>query len=114
MMEQAHFTCNRAVVIGIDRYQQVRSLQTAVNDARRMAAFLRGEHGYDDVRLLEDATREALAAELGEQLAARVTEEDRLLIYFAGHGIALDRDDGPEGFLRYHSSACHPLDRMLS
>ena len=34
----SHFAHSRAVVVGIDRYQQVRSLQTAVNDARRLAA----------------------------------------------------------------------------
>jgi WD40 repeat protein len=99
MTEHNYFTHSCAVVIGIDRYQQIRPLNTAVSDARRLAEFLGSEHGYDDVPLLEDATCATLAQELGERLATRIGEDDRLLLYFAGHGIALDGDDGPEGFL---------------
>ncbi len=95
----ARFAHSRAVVIGIDRYQHIRPLSTAVSDATRLAEFLRTHHGYDDVLLLENATRTVLATELGEQLAERVGSGDRLLLYFAGHGIALDGDEGPEGFL---------------
>jgi len=93
------FAHNRAVIIGIDRYQHIRPLRTAVNDAQRLAKFLRGQLGYDDVTLLKDASRGRLTTELGRRLAARVGSGDRLLLYFAGHGIALDGDDGPEGYL---------------
>jgi hypothetical protein len=95
----ARFAHSRAVVVGIDRYQHIRPLSTAVSDATRLAEFLRTHHGYDDVMLLENATHTDLATELGERLAERVGSGDRLLLYFAGHGIALDGDEGPEGFL---------------
>ena len=34
-----------------------------------------------------------------EQLPRALGAEDRLLLYFAGHGIALDGDAGPAGYL---------------
>ena len=36
---------------------------------------------------------------LEEFLPQQIQASDRLIFYFAGHGIALNGDDGPEGFL---------------
>lgn len=93
------FSASRAVIIGIDEYQSIRRLGTAVSDATRLAATLEDEHGYEDVQLLTDASRDELIAELSEKLPERASSNDRLLLYFAGHGIALDGKDGPEGYL---------------
>ena len=90
-----------AVVIGIDAYGHgVPPLRTAANDARRLAQVLADDHGYD-VRLLLDqaASRDAITGLLADDLAHAVGPEDRVLFYFAGHGVALDGDDGPTGYL---------------
>ena len=102
---QAGFNRNLAVVIGIDAYTGgIPRLTTAVNDAARLASLLAGEHGYETVLLTHPATgqpvtRERLRALFEDELKARLGEDDRLLVYFAGHGVALDGDDGPRGYL---------------
>ncbi len=96
------FAVNRALVIGINAYdEQAARLRTARPDAEAVASALGDQHGYEDVRLLldEQVTLASLRAEVHDGLASRVGADDRLLIYFAGHGIAQDGDDGPAGFL---------------
>ncbi len=60
-------------------------LKTAVNDATAIADLLRTTYGFT-VTLLTNATREDIIAAL-DQLRATLTEQDNLLIYYAGHGI---------------------------
>ena len=94
------FRKSQAVVIGIDEYQNgIPALRTAVNDARRIAEVLETSFGYTVQLLTEDVTLEKLRALFGESLPREVEADDRLLVYFAGHGIALDGDDGPAGYL---------------
>lgn len=95
------FARSLAVVIGINHYQTgVPSLNTAVNDAEELAHVLETEHGYQVTLLLDEkASLANILQLLQEYLPKEVTDNDRLLFYFAGHGIALNGDDGPEGFL---------------
>jgi WD40 repeat protein len=99
------FTHSLAIVIGIDAYDSgIPRLTTAVNDAARLADLLRASHGYETILLTEPetnqpVTRDRLAALFTEELPARLGDDDRLLVYFAGHGVALDGDDGPRGYL---------------
>ena len=87
-------------MIGIDDYANgIPRLTTAANDARRLAQLLQADYGYEVCLLVEGVTKARLSALFQEQLPAQVGKDDRLLLYFAGHGIALDGDDGPEGFL---------------
>jgi WD40 repeat protein len=94
------FRASHAVVIGIDAYGNgIPPLRTAVNDARRIVRLLESGSGYS-VRLLdEDVTLGRLRALFGECLPSTIEADDRLLVYFAGHGIAMDGDDGPAGYL---------------
>jgi WD40 repeat protein len=103
-MEEGHrpvgFGCSVAVVIGIDKYTHIRPLNTAVSDATRLATLLREQHGYTNVILLtERVTQTRLRAFFRDELPDQVGSNDRLLLYFAGHGIALDGEDGPQGYL---------------
>jgi hypothetical protein len=95
------FARSLAVVIGIDRYcNGIPSLQTAVNDALVIAARLSEQHAYEPCLLLdEDATLDRLTTLLTWELPAQLGPDDRVFFYFAGHGVALDGEDGPEGFL---------------
>ncbi len=103
--QQPQFNHNLAVVIGIDAYTGgIPRLTTAVNDAARLGGLLRDAHGYETILLTQPATgqpvtRERLRALFEDELKARLGDDDRLLVYFAGHGVALDGDDGPRGYL---------------
>ncbi len=95
------FAASVALIVGIDAYTGgIPPLGNAVRDAEAVAAALGDDHGFTAIRLLDgDATKAALERVLHEQLPALVGPDDRVLVYFAGHGIAQDGDDGPEGFL---------------
>lgn len=81
-----------AVVIGIDDYANWPRLRYAVNDARSIRDTLVNKYGFkpQNVTLLanKDATRENIIATLGTTLAdtRKVRREDRVFVFFAGHG----------------------------
>ncbi len=73
-----------ALVIGNGSYRLMPGLKTPVADARAVAEVLESHYGFD-VKLLTDATRDQIMAAMNEY-ARTLTDADRLLIYYAGHG----------------------------
>jgi WD40 repeat protein len=109
------FANNRAVIIGINQYGSgIAPLQTAVNDAKKLIEILRQKHGYQVWVLLDEiATLNNIDRLLQETLPKQVKPGDRLLFYFAGHGIALNGDDGPEGYLIPQDAKLGNIDTYL-
>ncbi len=93
---QLPFTAGRyrALVVGNDDYRDPEGrwpdLRTAVAGARAMADMLKNRYGFDDVVLLENATRRETLIALNE-LSREVLPNDNILVYYAGHGF-LDPD----------------------
>jgi len=77
-----------ALVIGNDDYRLMPRLKTAVNDAKEVARLLREQYGFK-VTLLLNANRYETVSAL-DTLRERLTDEDNLLLFYAGHG-ELDR-----------------------
>jgi peptidoglycan/xylan/chitin deacetylase (PgdA/CDA1 family)/tetratricopeptide (TPR) repeat protein len=81
-----------AVVVGIDKYQHWPALAYAVNDAQAIREVLIRRYRFapDHVTLLLDgeATRERILAAIGDRLTdpTRVKKDDRVFVFFAGHG----------------------------
>lgn len=73
-----------AVVIGNNAYKFLPKLATPIKDASDIAALLQTAYGFK-VRLLTDATRQQIIDAL-DQMRRTLTEQDNLLIYYAGHG----------------------------
>jgi TPR repeat protein len=73
-----------ALVIGNSSYRLMPGLKTPVSDARDVADVLKSRYGFD-VKLLTDVTRDQIMAAMNEY-ARTLTDTDRLLIYYAGHG----------------------------
>jgi hypothetical protein len=73
-----------ALVIGNGSYRFMPGLKTPVSDARDVADVLKSRYGFD-VKLLTDVTRDQIMAAMNEY-ARTLTDTDRLLIYYAGHG----------------------------
>jgi len=80
-----------ALVIGNNDYRNYPVLKTAVNDATETAAVLKQQYGFQ-TKLLKNATRYEILAALNE-LRETLTEQDNLLIYFAGHGELDDKTE---------------------
>ncbi|AVH63709.1 nSTAND1 domain-containing NTPase [Nostoc sp. 'Peltigera membranacea cyanobiont' N6] len=123
-MSKHNFNRNFAVIIGINNYQNnIPSLKTAVRDACKLAEILQKQHealkpqyqaqNKYEVQLFlnQDASfnnLNQLIADfkqgqiLFDNEKVTVNKDDRLLFYFAGHGIALDaleNQEGPVGYL---------------
>ncbi len=96
---QLPFTTSHAFIVGINDYQHLTPLSTAVNDARVIAERLSDQHGFTVHPPLLNATHQSLRKLLTEDIPKLVGKDDRVLFYFAGHGIALDGEEGPNGYL---------------
>lgn len=73
-----------ALVIGNENYKHLTQLKTAVNDATAISEVLTTKYGFKTTTL-KNATRYQILSELNK-LRAQLTENDNLLIYYAGHG----------------------------
>ncbi len=124
MPKSKNFQRNFAIVIGINNYHNcIPPLQTAAPDAEELARIIKEQHErltekyqkqqkYEVLlllneeatldkfkQLLEDFKRKQITLPQGK---VDVSEDDRILFYFAGHGIAsdaLESQDGPAGYL---------------
>ncbi len=73
-----------ALIIGNNAYKALPKLETAVYDAQVINKILKNKYGYE-TKLLLNGTRQTIIEQLDE-LRQTLTEEDNLLIYYAGHG----------------------------
>lgn len=78
------------LIIGIEDYQSedIQDLENPISDAERLAEVLTSQYSFEaeDLTLLKNPDRDQIIESL-DQLAAKVTETDNLLIFYAGHGI---------------------------
>ena len=98
---QKPYKTDRGLIIGINDYTNLPPLIYAVNDAQSIYQILI-EWGFPQGQLRrlinEQATQEAIMAAL-EDLATHSQSNDRVFIFFAGHGLTHEMDYGEEGFL---------------
>ena len=92
-----------ALIIGIDKYENVQPLNYAVKDAETIQDILVNTFDFpkNNVKLLknEEATLLNIKNSLSE-ISSSARENDRVLIYFAGHGDTYDLPEGGEmGYL---------------
>ncbi len=72
-----------ALVVGISNYASLDSLPEAAEGAKRIAETLRRDYGFE-VEVHLDASRLTIMKALN-QLRERLTPDDNLLVYYAGH-----------------------------
>ena len=82
--DQTMFGRYHALVIANASYKHLDDLATPADDANAISQILRDHYGFE-TRMLFDATRYEMLTALNE-MRANLTENDNLLIYFAGHG----------------------------
>ena len=73
-----------ALVIGINDYQNLPKLETAINDALRVADMLERLYGFQVQKLINPTRQQIIDA--FDQLRETLRGDDNLLIYYAGHG----------------------------
>ncbi len=88
-----------AVIIGIDKYQYSDPLNYAVKDAEAVKNMLIDKFDYpeENIRYLtdEEATLSNIKLNLGE-VATSAGENDRILVFYSGHGQTLIGTDNSE------------------
>jgi hypothetical protein len=84
-----------AVVIGINNYEEWPALEFAIEDAKAIRQKFK-ESGFDEITTILDkeATQRRILTVLGYELPQKVDRNDRVVIYFAGHG---QTEDLPAG-----------------
>ena len=92
-----------AVIIGIDKYQNVPNLDYAGRDAEHVKSLLIDKFNFpeNNLRILvnDEATLMNMKNTLSE-VSLSAGENDRVLIFFAGHGQTMELPDGGEmGYL---------------
>ena len=88
-----------AVVIGINDYQKWPKLQYAVQDAKAIRDTLVNRFGFDGGRVFTltngDATRNNILALFHDKLSeAKLKKDDRIFVFFAGHGATRQLSSG--------------------
>ncbi len=108
-----------AVIIGISHYSQVpggQQLQFADRDASAFAEALE-KTGVrkENIKLLlgQEATISAIKAAIGNWLAKSVSTDDRVYIFFSGHGI-FEREFGESYLLAFDSDPADPYTSAFS
>ncbi|MBP0021750.1 MAG: caspase family protein, partial [Cyanobacteria bacterium SBLK] len=105
---------NLAILVGINAYGNgIPPLKTPIHDVTGLAGVLKSSYQYDIKLLLDsEATLEGINTllknlqdgilTLSENRVVRIESYNRVLFYFAGHGIsedAFENQDGPTGYL---------------
>ena len=108
-----------AVIIGIDAYKNLphdRQLRYAVRDAKAVEDLLRSRYSFDKIITLynEEATRENILRVFMDDLPVEMSEEDALLVFWAGHGDQEKTRTGNIGYLIPHNGIPQKLYTNIS
>lgn len=95
-----NYGVRRAYVIGASEYRHPLSkLTTPRDDANAIADVLENQHGYVTHRLCSGIVGLSEIESLLTKMKAEVKIDDRVVLYFAGHGVPPDIDVSKAGYL---------------
>jgi TolA-binding protein len=103
--EVPYYRTSHALLIGINQYRHVDTLAFAVKDVEDVRVVLVQLYGFPTEQIVTLTDGQATKGAITDALAAlanpeRVGTQDRVLIYFSGHGQTVKTPDGGEkGFL---------------
>lgn len=88
-----------ALIIGINEYVKANKLRYAVNDAEAIANLLIKKYGFGSKYVIKlydsEATKDNILKAF-ERLIKETFEDDRVFVFFAGHGITMPLPEGKE------------------
>ena len=87
---KTHYSNSRALVIGINRYQNASPLSYAVNDAAEVRETLQGAAGFPAEHITyladADASKTNVLKAFHRYTKDDIGLDERIFIFFAGHG----------------------------
>jgi hypothetical protein len=97
------YETSRALIIGINKYQNSPPLSCAVSDAQEIKNTLINELGFETDNIIYLADSEATKSNIFKKFLSFTLEEikldDRLIVFFAGHGYTKTGFRGEVGYL---------------
>ncbi|MDH1731273.1 caspase family protein [Pseudomonas chengduensis] len=114
---KTHYAQSHALIIGINKYAQVSPLAYAVNDAEEIRELLVTELDFpaQNVTCLldEQATKDEILKAYFRYANEDVGLDDRLFVFFAGHGHTVTGSRGEIGFLVPHDATLSDLSTFV-
>ncbi len=111
------YSGSHALIIGINEFQHASPLEYAVSDATSVAGALISNFGFskDNVRVLvnAEAGRRSIMSSYLSYGQAATAPNDRLLVFFAGHGLTCSGSRGEIGFLVPHDGNPADLSTLI-
>jgi hypothetical protein len=100
---QTHYAASYALVVGIDRYAKASPLSYAVSDASEIRSLLVRDFGFPEQNVTyltdEAASKENILKAFFRYTKPDVGLDDRIFVFFAGHGSTLTGSRGEIGYL---------------
>ena len=97
-----------ALVIGVQDYENVESLYTPLNDVQAVAEVLEEDYGFT-VTTVVNADNISIMEAINN-LNQQLTENDNLLIFYAGHGVRLHDEQLESGYWLPRNADAPPRD----
>ncbi len=108
---------SRALVIGINKYKNVSPLAYAVNDALEIKSLLINEFDFEESNISflldENATKENILRAFSRLTRDDVELDERIFIFYAGHGETRTGIYGEVGFLVPHDAITDDLSTFI-
>jgi hypothetical protein len=117
MQIQPRYNASRALIIGIDAYAQAPPLMHAASDARAVGEALITSFSFppENVTYLldEDATKRTILSAFMSYSNILDGDNDRIIVFFAGHGHTATARRGEVGFLIPHDGTAQDLSTLI-
>ena len=103
MVYQPKYENRKALIIGINKYKNVSPLAYACNDAQEVATTLKDKFNFaqKDIVILKEAraTKDNIIQAFHGFTQSKTNPDDKLFVFFAGHGHTITGNRGEVGFL---------------
>lgn len=97
-----------ALVIGVADYENVEDLDTPINDINAVAKVLSEDYGFSVTKVMNADNVSIMEAI--NNLNIQLTENDNLLIFYAGHGVRLNNEQLESGYWLPRNADAPPRD----
>jgi hypothetical protein len=100
---EPHYSNSWALVVGINNYHLAPPLGYARNDAEGFGELLIDKFGFPETNVIqlldEEATKDRILSEYLDFTTEKIEPDDRVIVFFAGHGYTRSGKRGERGFL---------------
>jgi len=111
------YSASHGLIIGINDFQHASPLEYAISDADALSEALITKFGFpkDHIQLFtnKEATRRNIMAAYMGYCQAGTEINDRILVFFAGHGVTRSGARGEIGFLVPHDGNLNDLSTLI-